>query len=243
MKCLPDQQWEPGPLHQKLMEFPWRDVLTTNWDTLLERTKPKTPDRIYSCVRTIQDIAHQPRPRIVKLHGSLPSNTPFIFTEDDYRTYPIRFAPFVNLAQQVILEQDLCLIGFSGIDPNFLAWSGWVRDNLNVSARRIRLVGVLNLSSVSRSLLEQRNVTPIDLGPLVKELHRDEAHKEALCIFFLTRLAKRSQRHLLNGQELLLIFLYNPTQPTAKKTVHRRGYLCMVQRQNCLSRLDCYPTS
>ncbi|MCH8490927.1 MAG: SIR2 family protein [Oceanicaulis sp.] len=181
---IPDQKWEPGPLHQKLMELPWRDVLTTNWDTLLERTKPKTPDRIYSCVRTIQDIAHQSRPRIVKLHGSLPSNTPFIFTEDDYRTYPSRFAPFVNLAQQVILEHDLCLIGFSGVDPNFLAWSGWVRDNLNVSARHIRLVGVLNLSPVSRSLLEKRNVTPIDLGPIVKDFHQDEAHKEAICIFF-----------------------------------------------------------
>lgn len=190
-RLIADDQWEPGPLHKQLLELPWRDVLTTNWDTLLERTKPQTPDRIYSCVRTVQDIAHRAQPRIVKLHGSLPSFKPFIFTEDDYRTYPVRFAPFVNLAQQVMLEHDLCLIGFSGIDPNFLAWSGWARDTLSISARRIRLVGVLNLSPVSRSLLERRNVTPIDLAPVVRDLHRDEQHEKALEVFFAALSASR----------------------------------------------------
>lgn len=188
-RLVADSQWEPGPLHKRLLEFPWRDVLTTNWDTLLERTKPQTPDRIYSCVQTVQDIAHRAQPRIVKLHGSMPSHKPFIFTEDDYRIYPVRFAPFVNLAQQVMLEHDLCLIGFSGIDPNFLAWSGWVRDTLSVSARRIRLVGVLKLSAVSRALLERRNVTPIDLTPLVKDVHRDEQHERALELLFAALLA------------------------------------------------------
>lgn len=188
-RLVADSQWEPGPLHKRLLEFPWRDVLTTNWDTLLERTKPQTPDRIYSCVQTVQDIAQRAQPRIVKLHGSMPSHKPFIFTEDDYRTYPVKFAPFVNLAQQVMLEHDLCLIGFSGLDPNFLAWSGWVRDTLDVSARRIRLVGVLKLSAVSRALLERRNVTPIDLAPLVKDVHRDEQHERAVELLFEALLA------------------------------------------------------
>ena len=184
LRLVTDDRWTPGQLHKQLMELPWRDVLTTNWDTLLERTKPETPDRIYSCVRTIRDIALQSRPRIVKLHGSLPSHRPFIFTEDEFRTYPTRNAPFVNLAQQVMLENELCLIGFSGDDPNFLAWSGWVRDTLGVSARRIRLVGALNLPSVSRSLLESRYVTPIDLWPLVQRLDSNKRQEKALELFF-----------------------------------------------------------
>ena len=184
LRLVTDDRWTPGQLHKQLMELPWRDVLTTNWDTLLERTKPETPDRIYSCVRTIRDIALQSRPRIVKLHGSLPSQKPFIFTEDEFRTYPTRNAPFVNLAQQVMLENEICLIGFSGNDPNFLAWSGWVRDTLKTSTRRIRLVGALNLSSVSKSLLESRYVTPIDLWPLVKRLDTNKRHEKALELFF-----------------------------------------------------------
>lgn len=183
-ELVTDDRWEPSNFHLQLMEFPWVDVLTTNWDTLLERTSPKTPDRVYSCVRTISDIARARAPRIVKLHGSLPSSKPFIFTEDEFRTYPAKFAPFVNLAQQVMLENELCLIGFSGIDPNFLAWSGWVRDTLHVSARRIRLVGVLNLTPAARSLLEHRNVTPIDLAPLVENELPSERHEKALKLFF-----------------------------------------------------------
>jgi hypothetical protein len=183
-ELVPDERWSPGGLHKQLLELPWQDVLTTNWDTLLERTKLETPDRVYSCVRTVQDIAHQAAPRIIKLHGSLPSHKPFIFTEDEFRTYPANFAPFVNLAQQVMLEHELCLIGFSGVDPNFLAWSGWARDTLGASTRRIRLVGSLNLTPPSRALLEARNVTPIDLGPLVKGIHSSEKHERALAIFF-----------------------------------------------------------
>lgn len=183
-ELVPDERWLPGPLHKQLLELPWQDVLTTNWDTLLERTTPETPDRVYSCVRTVQDIAHQAAPRIIKLHGSLPSHKPFIFTEDEFRTYPANFAPFVNLAQQVMLEHELCLIGFSGVDPNFLAWSGWARDTLGASTRRIRLVGSLNLTPPARALLEARNVTPIDLGPLVKAVHSSEKHERALEIFF-----------------------------------------------------------
>lgn len=183
-QLVTDDRWEPSRLHKQLMDFPWRDVLTTNWDTLVERTAPETPDRIYGCVRTVQDIAHERRPRIVKLHGSLPSHKPFIFTEDDFRTYPSRFTAFVNLAQQVMLENELCLLGFSGSDPNFLAWSGWVRDTLAQSARRIRLVGVLNLTPAARSLLEARNVTPIDLAPLVSHLHPSQRHEKALELFF-----------------------------------------------------------
>ncbi len=183
-ELVPDERWSPGLLHKQLLELPWQDVLTTNWDTLLERTTPETPDRVYSCVRTLQDIAHQAPPRIIKLHGSLPSHKPFIFTEDEFRTYPANFAPFVNLAQQVMLENELCLIGFSGVDPNFLAWSGWTRDTLGASTRRIRLVGSLNLTPPARALLEARNVTPIDLGPLVKDIHSSEKHERALDIFF-----------------------------------------------------------
>jgi hypothetical protein len=178
-----DDQLQPGPLHSRLLGLPWADVLTTNWDTLLERTSVPDVDISYDVVRVAEDIARTRAPRIVKLHGSLPSHGPFIFTEEDFRTYPRLFAPFVNLAQQVLLENELCLLGFSGDDPNFLEWSGWVRDHLGRSARRIRLVGVLNLSVSRRQVLEHHNVSPIDLAPLVSDLDPSIRHRRATEIF------------------------------------------------------------
>jgi hypothetical protein len=67
--------------------------------------------------RTTADLAHAGGRRIIKLHGSLGTSGHFIIAEEDYRTYPTRFAAFVSLARQVFIESELCLLGFSGDDP------------------------------------------------------------------------------------------------------------------------------
>jgi hypothetical protein len=182
-ELVPDDEWVPGALHKKLVALPWVDILTTNWDTLIERAANVTLGQTYETVRCLEDIASTRAPRVVKLHGSLPSNRPFIVSEEDYRTYPQRFAPFVNLVQQVLLENELCLLGFSGEDPNFLKWTGWIRDQLGSSARRIYLVGALNLSSSQRRLLELRNTSVIDLAPLVRDVEHSQRHERAAGIF------------------------------------------------------------
>lgn len=163
--AVPNQEHQPGKIHRLLLQLPWSDVLTTNYDTLLEQACSDIVEHKYDVVRTIEDISHSMRPRIVKLHGTFPSHRPFIFTEEDFRNYPRRFAPFVNLAQQVMMENVVCLLGFSGDDPNFLYWTGWVRDNLGPSAPLVYLCGLLNLSDSQRLLLHRRNVIPVDLSP------------------------------------------------------------------------------
>ena len=158
-----DNDFSADQFHIRLLKLPWRDVFTTNWDTLLERTAERIAERPYSVVRDKDEIPLKNQPRVVKLHGSFPAHFPLIFTEEDYRTYPRKFAPFVNTVQQAMMETVFCLIGFSGDDPNFLQWSGWVRDNLGDSAPKIYLAGWLDLSVHRRRMLEDRGVVPIDL--------------------------------------------------------------------------------
>ena len=158
-----DIDLKPADIHRRLLRLPWCDVFTTNWDTLLEQTLSVVAERKYSVVRNKDEIPLAARPRIFKLHGSLPAHFPLICTEEDYRTYPTDFAPFVNTVQQSMMETVFCLIGFSGNDPNFLHWSGWVRDNMGISAPRIYLAGWLELPPPRRRVLEARNVIPIDL--------------------------------------------------------------------------------
>ena len=170
-KLIRDEDFRPGDEHSRLLRLPWRDVFTTNWDTLLERTRSHVAERAYSVVRDMDEIPLANQPRIVKLHGSLPAQFPLIFTEEDYRTYPVKFAPFVNTVQQAMMETVFCLIGFSGNDPNFLHWLGWVRDNLGAAAPKIYLAGWLDLSPHRRRMLEDRGVVPIDLA------RHPEAHR------------------------------------------------------------------
>jgi SIR2-like domain len=186
----PDQDFDPSSLHRLLVDLPWADILTTNYDTLLERAADEGYGRRYSVVRTAAELPVLVRPRIVKLHGSFPSTRPFVFGEEDFRTYPQRFAAFVNLARQTVLENVLCLIGFSGDDPNFLAWTGWVRDQLADHSPRVYLCGLLNLTNAQRSVLQARGVVPIDLTPLFPiDASLDQSERHRLAIeWFLTSL-------------------------------------------------------
>ena len=165
--AIPDCEYEPSELHTELLILPWSDILTTNYDTLLERAARTVTEHNYQLVVNSQNLIYSEKPRIIKLHGSFPSDEPFIITEEDYRRYPIDFAPFVNTVQQSLLENTLCLIGFSGDDPNFLRWIGWIRDNLGEDkSPKIYLIGVLNLTKAQVSLLDKYNIVPIDMSDL-----------------------------------------------------------------------------
>jgi hypothetical protein len=180
---IPDLNIEPSGLHVELLELPWVDVFTTNYDTLLERASSKVVTRRYEPVTNKEDIPYAVKPRILKLHGSFPSERPFIITEDDYRRYPHDYAPFVNTVQQALLENTFCLIGFSGDDPNFVQWIGWIRDNLGKDkTQKIYLVGVFDLSSARLQLLAQRGIIVVDLTCCDGIEKHD--HKKALSRFF-----------------------------------------------------------
>jgi len=163
---IPDKQYVPGKLHEMLLSLPWSDIFTTNYDTLLERTLSNIYTNKYDIVYTKFDLPASMQPRIIKLHGSFPSHRPYIMTEEHYRRFPIDNAAFVNTVQQSMLENVFVLIGYSGSDPDFLEWTGWIRDNLGESAPKIFLCGVLSLNEPTRKLLASRNVIPIDLSPI-----------------------------------------------------------------------------
>ncbi|MXY26504.1 MAG: hypothetical protein F4Y45_18535 [Acidobacteria bacterium] len=164
--AIPDLQHEPSSLHVRLLDLPWSDVFTTNYDTLLERACRAVISQRYDIIVNPQDLGYSNRPRIIKLHGSLPSDRPFIITDEDYRRYPHDFAPFVNTVRQALLENTLCLIGFSADDPNFLHWIGWLHDNIGrTDSPKLYLVGSLaHLSPSQKTLLERRNIIPVDMS-------------------------------------------------------------------------------
>jgi hypothetical protein len=181
----------PGELHTRLLSLNWTDVFTTNYDTLLERTLdadrrrfpfPRIKSR-YQVVTAASDVAYSRRngrPRIVKLHGTLRSGTRLIVTEEDYRNYPRQFAPFVNTVQQSMLENVFVLIGFSGDDSNFLAWTGWVRDHLGEKSPSLYYVTRGPVPEGQRLILEQRHIHSINIEPLGQQGNGTSDYGKAL---------------------------------------------------------------
>jgi hypothetical protein len=61
---IPDMYYEPSRLHEKLLQLPWQDVFTTNYDTLLERASRKVLQRKYSFIVNADDLINAEKPRM-----------------------------------------------------------------------------------------------------------------------------------------------------------------------------------
>ena len=156
----------PSDAHMNLLALPWQDVYTTNYDTLLERCADKLKEqnkRFYTTIRNSQDIGMASPPFLMKLHGDIDDPSSIIITEDDYRKYTASHQAMISHIQTTIMTKTLVLIGFSGNDPNFLQWLGWVRDALSNNQRKVYLLSVNVVSEASRKSLEKKNVIVVDL--------------------------------------------------------------------------------
>lgn len=183
LSSIRDADFLPSALHLKLLRLPWSDIFTTNYDTLLERAADELTEKKFSVITCKEDLVGSSGvTRIVKLHGSFPSHRPFIISSEDYRTYPQVFAPFVSTVQQAMLENTVCLIGFSGDDPNFEKWIGWIRDNLGPeNTPNIYLLLHHALSEAEKKLLFRRKIIPIDLSQLCPDVENvTEIYETAL---------------------------------------------------------------
>lgn len=187
MNALPDKSVCPGVLHKKLMKLRWRDVFTTNYDTLLERSCDESGSA-YTLVTTKETLLYSKSPRIIKLHGSFPNIRPFIMSEEAFRTYPQKYPEFVNTVRQSLIENLFCLIGFSGNDPNFLSWLGWIRDVMGEQMSNAILVDYRpkGYHISEKQLFASRKIDILNLA----EISGLNDYKEALD-FFLTYLGTK----------------------------------------------------
>lgn len=162
--CIPDQKYNPSNVHLKLLKLAWVDVFTTNYDTLLERANNQIPLINYEKINSYEKILKSKSPRIIKLHGCINSKSKLIITEEDYNSYSENFPFFENTIRQSLLENIICLIGFSGDDPNFTRWKDWlVYNNRDDSISSIFLIGVDKLTESEIKLLEKRKIRIVNL--------------------------------------------------------------------------------
>ena len=119
---------------------------------------------------------------IYKLHGNLRiENVPYgfdgdkhmqyVITQEDYNNYPQKHEAFVSLMRISLLKGCLCLIGFSGDDPNFMAWIDWVKDILDGSTSNQQKISAIyyinadseNLDASKELLLQNHYIKVVNL--------------------------------------------------------------------------------
>lgn len=199
--CSKDKRIKPENLsvHESLLRLPWVDVCTTNYDTVLEQANSHFGTS-WTVVKSSDKLANFPRKRIVKLHGSLREGNhsynfdgaihhQYIITQNDYDTYSKVHDGFTKFMQLKVLQEAICMIGFSGNDPNFRYWIRWVRELIKnnsgkTSPNPIFLLDINNKEYIDNSpatelFFKNHNIKRIILSDLFHWLwHENNPHSQ-----------------------------------------------------------------
>lgn len=122
MEAVRDEQHVPGRVHQCLAQLNFREIITTNYDTLIERAFRSlyvTPQVI---VEGHDLVRRRQPPRIIKMNGCFernPSN--IIVTGADFLAHSERDPLIEVFVTKSFVESQVLFIGFSLNDPAFRA--------------------------------------------------------------------------------------------------------------------------
>jgi hypothetical protein len=190
----------------------------------------------YALVSNSSQLSLKRHRNIVKLHGTIDHDDEqfsfdddihkrYVISEEDYKSYPVKHEAFTQLMRISLLQDYFMLIGFSGDDPNFLAWVSWVRDVIQRGANPDK-VGKIFLIDVAGD----------GTIPLYKQqFYRNHqiVHIPLSCPQTLGFLSEHHGSELLAGnfRQILSAFLdflgenspYNPSQLAAEK-LYRADY-------------------
>jgi len=209
----PDERTE-----QKIMRLKWEVEFAERQIKLKEKELSKLNLLLKECPSVVirsSQLALKRTRNIIKLHGSRRTNEnntfgfdddsrkQYVITQEDFDSYPVKHEAFTQLMRISLLQESFCLVGFSGVDPNFLAWIGWVRDVLfkdiekreNTSNKKIYLISASNDTPdyAKETFYENQRIANI---PLLDDL----------CIEFLERETGKRVTNRTSRKEVLNIF-------------------------------------
>ena len=122
MDAIADDDHIPGRVHNKISELSFKEIITTNYDTLLERAFEEH-HLAPQVVATGTDLVRRRQPpRIIKMNGCFKINpSRIVVTGDDFLSYS-QTHPLVEIfVLKSFVESYVLFIGFGLDDPAFRA--------------------------------------------------------------------------------------------------------------------------
>lgn len=125
---------QPTPAHDELTKIGFRNIITTNYDKLLEFAYAKQRGgRVvptYTCNDSadIADAMFKGRFFILKAHGDVDKRTTLVITEKDYRELFYRLPGYKMALSTMFTTQSVLFIGASLGDPELWLLLGFLHD-------------------------------------------------------------------------------------------------------------------
>jgi len=160
---IPHQQFDPGPSHQLVCQLNFRAIVTTNFDTLIERAFEKLGISTRPVWKDDQLVDAPWRPRIVKMNGCLENDAAnIVITENDFQTYGQRRPLIRNFVSNCLTEGHVCFVGFGFGDPVVGRILLDIREALKKTAPKPFVLAV-GMSPEERVKWLEQNMRPIDI--------------------------------------------------------------------------------
>ncbi|MCQ4118380.1 SIR2 family NAD-dependent protein deacylase [Rhodococcus tibetensis] len=110
----------PGPAHVAFARIGFSNVVTTNFDLLLERAYERIDK---GCLPVVDETQlstpnRYAGPRLIKFHGDINHPARMVITEDDYDRFLQVFPLLVTSVTAMLVERTGVLVGYSLDDPD-----------------------------------------------------------------------------------------------------------------------------
>ncbi len=171
---IDDPKYSPLRTHQLITALPFNEVITTNWDNLLEEALRQARQPFVKVVRDA-DIAFADEEKVllIKLHGSIEQKDTIVITGDDYYDVFYRLPEIAKVVGAYFATRTLLFMGFGLADEDFRRLYHEVVRHLGRHKRRAYAVQ-LRPRELDVKYWEQKNVQVIDCDAMefLEEIER-----------------------------------------------------------------------
>jgi hypothetical protein len=132
LKGVLEQVNQPvSQIHKSLVEIPWAAVITTNYDTALEKAYDSAGKKcvVIDDESDIHLVAYERGTQIVKMHGSLDSYDR-VLTASEYQRFDLESHAMKSLVVSLLAQFPVLFLGAGLSDPSFTKLYSIVRTSL-----------------------------------------------------------------------------------------------------------------
>jgi hypothetical protein len=187
---------QPGRAHVAFARLGFQNVVTTNFDMLLERAYDDANRPCLPLVEEAQLSARNPYPgpRLLKLHGDVHHPHRLVLTEDDYDQFLQANPILATSLGALLIDHTAVMVGYSLDDPDMRQLLTLIKARLGKLARPLWTIQV-NCPPHVVSRYERRNVRVINLPHSDKLSYGEQLAElfDALRDYWTTEVIEESQ--------------------------------------------------
>ncbi len=213
-KYFPDNI-TPSIIHKQIFEINPHVVITTNWDSILEKAIEENA-YIYDLVCSDTDLVKSTlQNKLIKMHGDFKHHN-LVFKEDDYINYQLHFPLIENYIKSIISTHTVLFLGYSYSDLDLKQIVKWVQHHaLNV--RPPMYLVAIKRDPTQIKYLENHGITTIVIED--KDIDDDIDHDPGFSDYskkihtFLTNIRHHNKKDILNNNTQLTKFVLSTIEP------------------------------